>query len=232
VIDAWHPEPVSELANAEARLSAARLELDQAVEARDFDGMGAAHERRIVGERDVARLKGEQYADRLDLGVRIDIGAPTPRVISDTWNTLVVFYLGEPDPNWDGTYATLVDPGDPSPAAVGLIHFTGAYLTKFGGLNDEAIHGHPLYGRGLEAYRAHVVHNSTWIDEAEKANSVHPDHRPGWHDQYTHFVISFHDEMFECIANGWHAEVLTVSFSDGLHIAADRLINWRPTSPS
>jgi hypothetical protein len=223
---------VDELADAEAQLANADLEVEVAINAGDFVAGTAALDRELAAQRNVARLKGEEYADALDLGVRMDVGAPSPRVISDTWNTFVVFYLDEPDPHWDGTYVTVVDPRDPAPASIVLVHFSGAYLTKFGGLNDEAIEGHPLYGRGLRAYGAHVVHNSKWIEEAEKANSVHDNHRPGWHERYTHFVICFHDETFECIATGFRAEVLSVPFSDALHVAADRLINWKSSGSS
>jgi hypothetical protein len=136
----------------------------------------------------------------------------------------VVFYRSEPDPDWDGTYVRIVEASQPQPAALGLVEFTGAYLTTFGGLNDEAIEGHPLSGRGLAPYQAHIVHNSAWIAQAEHANSVHARHRGGWHERYNHYVLCFHDETFECIAQAWHAESLHCSMRDAILLATAKLL--------
>ena len=42
-------------------------------------------------------------------------------------------------------------------------------------------------------------------EEKEKAasNSVHPQHRGGWHDRFNHYVFCFHDETFECLAESF-----------------------------
>ncbi|HEX9035076.1 MAG TPA: hypothetical protein VF834_24815 [Streptosporangiaceae bacterium] len=157
---------MNESEKAQARLATAKASAEQAAAERNFTALRAAYVERLAAEREIGRLSGRQYADRIDLGVRLDSGAPLPHVISDSRNTVVIFYLDEPDPAWDGTTATIVDPASPAPAALGMVHFTGAYLTKFGGLNDEAVEGHPLHGYGLEQYEAHVVRNSEWIAEA------------------------------------------------------------------
>src|SRR2546423_1486653 len=68
---------------------------------------------------------------------------------------------------------------------------------------SSAIQGHPLHGKGLRTYAAHQVVNSHWIAEAERVNSVHPQHRGGWHERLNHYVFCFHDEMFECLAEGF-----------------------------
>jgi hypothetical protein len=215
---------MTDLAEAQARLASAIDAVEKAGRDRDFAALRAAYDDRLTAQRDVGRLSGRQYAERIDLGFRVDAGAPLPHVISDARNTIVIFYRHQPNPAWDGSTATIVDPRDPAPASLGLVHFTGVYLTKFGGLNDEAIAGHPLHGHGLERYEAHVVRNSEWIAEAEQANSVHPNHRPGWSEQYEHFVICFHDEMLECIAEAWQADVLDATVSGALRLAADRIV--------
>jgi hypothetical protein len=71
----------------------------------------------------------------------------------------------------------------------------------FGGPNDEALSGHPLYSRGLKFYSAHQVLNSSWIKIREKMNSVHPRHNPIFFYKKNHYIITFHDNMFECIAD-------------------------------
>lgn len=66
--------------------------------------------------------------------------------------------------------------------------------------NDEAASGHPLDGRGLELDRAHLVRNSEWIEEVDRANSVHPQFRPIEESGGRHYVLVFHDDTLEVIA--------------------------------
>ena len=37
-------------------------------------------------------------------------------------------------------------------------------------------------------------------------NSVHPQHRGGWHDRLNHYVFCFHDETFERLAESFTTE--------------------------
>jgi hypothetical protein len=197
---------MDELSEAKTRLADAVAAIDSARRDRDFGVLRAAYADQATAQRDVARLSGHQFAEPIDLGVRMSAGAPEPQVISGSGNTIVVFYLSGQDM-----------------AAKGVVHFKGAYLTKFGGLNDEAMEGHPLHGHGLEPYVAHVVRNSEWISEAEQANSVHPNHKPGWSERYQHYIICFHDETFECIAATWQADTVTATMADAMRLAVDRL---------
>jgi hypothetical protein len=215
---------VDQLAEAERRLDLAKAAVDGAYQRHDWRAGEQAYAEQLGAERHLARVRGEQYAEPLDLGVRWDIGAPLPHVVSDSWRTIVIFHRPEPDPDWDGTYVRIVHAGQTTPSALGLVEFTGVYLTTFGGLNDEAIDGHPLSGRGLVAYQAHLVHNSSWIAEAERANSVHPQHRGGWYQQYNHYILCFHDETFECIAKSCRAEELHCSMAEALALAAAKFI--------
>ena len=66
--------------------------------------------------------------------------------------------------------------------------------------NDEAFAGHPLSSRGLRPYGAFEVHDSSWIHQLEHMNSVHPYHRRERYLQLRHFILSFHDSTFECVA--------------------------------
>jgi hypothetical protein len=88
----------------------------------------------------------------------------------------VVCLASQRDPDWDGTYVRVVSPADARPSPFVVIEMRGCAEIRFGGPNDEAIRGHPLYGRGLAGYRVHEVVNSAWIEEVIKVNSVHPNH--------------------------------------------------------
>jgi hypothetical protein len=108
----------------------------------------------------------------------------------------------DPDPDWDGTYVRVVSPADAHRRPLVVIEMWGCAEIRFGGPNDETIHGHPLHGKGLAGYRAHKVVNSAWIEEAIKVNSVHPHHSDAPFRQLHHYALLFHDEMLEALARG------------------------------
>jgi len=81
------------------------------------------------------------------------VGAPLPRIVADEHTCIVGFYLEARDPNWDGTYARVVDP-EATADPVAVVTFPLYCATMFGPPNDEAFSGHPLSSRGLEPYGA------------------------------------------------------------------------------
>ncbi len=111
---------------------------------------------------------------------QMDVGAPRPFVLADE-PTLVLGYFASGDKH-------------------ALIHFHAVNAHMVGPPNDEALAGHPLAARGLKAYRAHLVHNSSWTRTLERLNRVHPSHDPKRFDRLNHYIFCFHDSTFECIA--------------------------------
>ena len=77
--------------------------------------------------------------------------------------------------------------------------FTGVSRLAFGWPNDEALHGHRLWGTGLTFYAIQEVLNSDWIDELERGNSVHRQHRPGAFRNSRHIIITFKEDTFEFV---------------------------------
>jgi len=64
----------------------------------------------------------------------------------------------------------------------------------------------------LEPYGVFEVQNSSWLRKLEKMNSVHPYHdKERFMENMKHFVFSFHDTTFECIAEGFNVEVASGS---------------------
>jgi hypothetical protein len=172
----------------------------------DWDGLRAAHLDVLAAEREVARIAGDEYAVELDVALPWSTGAPLPHLLANGHRAYLLFYLADPDPEWDGTWVRVVDPAATEPEPLGVVEFHHVHSVKLGGPNDEAIEGHPLHGKGLRAYAAHQVANSHWITQAERVNSVHPQHRGGWHERLKHYVFCFHDETFECLAEGLTTE--------------------------
>ena len=133
------------------------------------------------------------------------IGAPIPIVISDEFVAVVAFHLQDTPDDWDGKtirIITVETEGEP----IALARFFRVHSLMFGLPNDEAFDGHPLANRGLTPYGAFLIENSSWIRQLEKMNSVHPHHTPERFKQLKHYVLTFHDSTFECVAESYSIE--------------------------
>lgn len=133
------------------------------------------------------------------------VGAPTPMILASEQALFVAFYLEQRDPNWDGTTCKMVTP-DTNDESLAVVRFSGVTAHFFGPPNDEAFSGHPLAERGLEPYGAFEVFSSSWIRALERMNSVHPRHHPDNFSSCRHFVLTFHDTIFECVADSFTIE--------------------------
>jgi hypothetical protein len=138
---------------------------------------------------------------------RSDSGSPLPSVLSDEHTLLLAYILSEPSIDWDQVGVNFMPP----PERVGIIDFKGHRSFMFGSPNDEAFSGHPLAGRGLRPYSAFEIKHSSWIRQLEQMNSVHDRHDKKRYDDLKHYVFSFHDSTFECVAMGYTFEVRELS---------------------
>lgn len=110
----------------------------------------------------------------------------------------------------------VVGPPGPSFGAdeVAVLTFQGALAHMFGMPNDKVLKGHPLAGRGLEPYRLHEVHNSSWLRALERIHSVHDRHDPEiFMRDKKHYIFTFHDSTFECIAEGFSYDLHEIHIS-------------------
>ncbi len=212
-----------QLASAQQRIERATAALVAKHKGGEWEEWEAAYQALLPLERAVAAVKGEEYADALDFPVRWCTGAPLPHLIVNDHKTFLIFLVNRPDPNWDGSYVTLKNPADQATESLALVEFIHCASTKFGDPNDEVFSGHPLHGKGMDAYRAQVVRNSRWLTELERINSVHSQYKPErWRD-LNHYIFWFHDNTFECAAESFKVELFNESFSDLLARACQRL---------
>ncbi len=152
------------------------------------------------------------------------VGAPMPIIVAEEGAVAVAYYLQQQQPDWDGTAVRIVDHnGTDEPVAIAYFSLCKAYYS--GSPNDEAFSGHPLASRGLEPYGAFEVHESSWIREMERRNSVHPSHRGRWLEYLRHFVLAFHDSVFECVAKDLDVTRHQGSVSDAVPIMTERLFS-------
>ncbi|MCE0497438.1 MAG: hypothetical protein LV481_05765 [Methylacidiphilales bacterium] len=130
------------------------------------------------------------------------VGAPCPMAVADDHHLSVIYYVQNTPENWDGTSVRSVGPtteGEPY-AIVSFVRYDSYY---HGSPNDEAFSGHPLSKRGLTPYGAFEIKHSTWIRQLMEMNRVHPYHKDENFSACRHFVLSFHDSTFECVARSY-----------------------------
>ena len=91
---------------------------------------------------------------------------------------------------------------------VALVEFTNYQSVMFGLPNDEAFMGHPLAKRGLHPYGVFRIAGSSWIRSLEQMNAVHPKHDASRFDEFTHYILAFHDSTFECVAQAYTVTIV------------------------
>jgi hypothetical protein len=173
---------------------------------------------------DKIKSKTDEFARVIKWASQWDTGAPMPQVFSNGHKTFLIYLINEPDPNWDRTYVNMIDNTSDTTYPLALVEFSG-HTFRFGIANDEVFSGLPLWNKGLEAYAAHVIENSTWITELKNINKVHSYYNEErWKDR-KHFTLLFHDEIFEVIATDYKIETFKTTFGQLAKEVARRMNN-------
>ena len=156
-------------------------------------------------------LGRKERAVEIDIGFKPEAAVPFPVLMQTEIRTLMSFG------GWDArkNAPTVSEDGKPYELhgstgwlhAVGTIEFRLCLVTKFGYPNDEALVGHPLGGAGLDPYAVHQVKNSTWIAALKAQNRVAFPADQSWVGDQKHFIITFHDSVFECLAMDLDLEI-------------------------
>lgn len=125
---------------------------------------------------------------KLDLGVEPEAAVSGALLLQNENATYLTFNAVRL--RFDGKYEE---------AGTAVIELVRCSTTTFGYPNDEAIGGHPLYAKGLQAYGIFEVLNSSWIAEQERQNRISFPERTDmtWK---RHFIFTFHDSTFECLS--------------------------------
>ncbi len=215
----------------EQRLKTSQGRFDRAVAALapkhkggEWEEYHAAHQEVLLLERQLAAARGEEYAEPCGFPLKWDGGAPMPHLMVNDRRALLAFLLREPDPNWDGSYVNVKSPSGGQPEPLGLVEFDLCRGAKLGAPNDEVFEGHPLNGKGLEAYGAQRIVNSRWLKELETINSVHHCYSPERWRELNHYIFWFHDSTFECVAKSYKVETHRTTMKTLLLEMVDRMI--------
>jgi len=137
----------------------------------------------------------------------MDTGSPSPQILAAEAQVIVTYRLNNPDLR-SAEKAGDVDAYLAAKDRWALLTFSAVTAHHFGWPNEDVLNAHPLYARGLSHYGIFEVKHSSWIREIQTGNSVHPHHRSDWLADRRHFIITFHDSTFECIAQSYTFEVV------------------------
>jgi len=121
----------------------------------------------------------------------MDTGAPDPMVFSARNRTFIIFF------------GTITQDSEAPDIETVMIEFTGCVKSSLGSPNDEALHGHPYYALGLRSYGFYQLENSDLLKQIIEMQSVHSRFDAEKWTFYKHYIITFHDELFECIARSF-----------------------------
>ena len=213
------------LSQAKARLDKACVAIRKSYGDKEREEFNDASLDLLLCERQLAAAKNEEYADIIDFPVAWDVGAPLPHLFMNDYKAYLIFYVKSVDPNWDGTYTTVIDTASDKITSLALVEFEHCTSAKLGSPNDEVFEGHPLYGKGLELYAPMQIMNSNWVKEIQNINSVHSNYNTENRKNTKHFFFGFHDTTFECIARSFKIELHQTSFNNLLNIVCGKLIS-------
>ncbi len=98
---------------------------------------------------------------------------------------------------------------------VALISFVEPCAHLFCPPAAEVLSKHPLAERGLEPFGVYEVHHSSWITQLVNLSPVHRADRVA---SARHYVFTFYDEVFECVAAGFNCVLRCGSVREVLRI--------------
>ena len=182
---------------AEARANLERLRASRASLAETLSAFEAISQ----AQRKLAAARGEEHAIPYDIGFVPEAAASEPVLLQTDYTAFLTFSAMRIRPNQQR-----------EKAGYGVVRIDLCSLTKFGYPNDEALEGHPLYERGLSAYGVFEVKNSLWIKAITAQNRVAFPNTPD--SKQRHFIFTFHDSTFECIARGIDTSVSEKTYQE------------------
>ena len=159
--------------------------------------------------------------DNLDQVVRMDgvplpeTGAPLPIVVADE-HGVVLSYLPDDSSQQVGSEVEFT-----------FVRFKLPLMHMFGPPNDEALQGHPLWGRGLDYSEVFRVEQSSLIRRLALMNRVHPHYNLALFEKKNHYVFTFHDSTLECVAESVETEQMKCGWKE----RQSRMQEWLSPDP-
>jgi hypothetical protein len=148
------------------------------------------------------------------------VESPCPIVLADDGQLFVLYVLKSKPEGWYDSWVKMTSSdSEGEPFAIIVFHRPLAYY--LGIPDDEALHGHPLYRRGLRPHGAFEIENSSWQGALLKMRGLQAAHRIENYHRYRHFVLAFRDTTLECLAESYSIRIGTGSIRD----AAEKVLS-------
>ncbi|MBV7270723.1 hypothetical protein [Winogradskyella luteola] len=138
---------------------------------------------------------------KIALKYPINMGAPEPIIVSVGFDLILLYYVDLFD--LSDVTDKLKERDIGNDVGVAIMKFKKRCIHKFGAPNDEVIIGHPYYKLGLKPYSFFLINNSDWVNEIKRIENHHPYFDEQMFDNLNHFIITFKDNTFECIAEDY-----------------------------
>lgn len=81
-----------------------------------------------------------------------------------------------------------------------IIEFKQCRFSRTGPPSDETIAGHPYYKYGMNSCGFYELESSDLIQSLINVDQIHSRHNLARWKTYKHFILTFHDSIFECVA--------------------------------
>lgn len=127
----------------------------------------------------------------------MDYGAPLPIILSSDNELLVAFFIDK-----ENAYA-IPQECDIYDAGVLTLEFKQCLKYTFGMPGNESMYGHPYSKLGMQACSFYELRNSDLIESLREIDKIHPFYNSERWKMYKHYILTFHDNMFECVARGF-----------------------------
>jgi hypothetical protein len=92
---------------------------------------------------------------------------------------------------------------------------------------NETIDGHPYYKLGMQSCSFYELRNSDFIKSLQDIDKVHPEYNPESWKAYKHYIITFHDNMFECIAKDFEIREENTSLYNQATVMLNSVSKWK-----
>ena len=147
------------------------------------------------------RVPDQDRVVAYDIGVLPAGGVPAPWLLASEHDSVLLFRAN---------------------AGIAVVTIERCLLSKFGYPNDEALAGHPLYDHGLGFGSVFEVSNSSWVRQMNEQNKVCFPDGTDW--KLRHWIFTFDDSTFECMAEALRVEVVKKPFREVFADISARLL--------
>jgi len=176
------------IADLEKELALATEHVEKTLASREsITKRTAAFDRLAKAQRALAAAKGDEYAAPFDIGFVPEAAVSEPTFFETERVSLLAFSAVRQMPDWrreDADY--------------GLVEIVHCFTSAFGTW-DEELRRHPLSSKGLCGYGVYEIVNSGWKKVLCERGGLYFPGTPG--PTQRHFVFTFHDSTFQCIAS-------------------------------